>query len=100
MGGKSNFAWCGDMPLKNSFPPRFSFVIDKEAWVADVLEVVVNESFGTLASQYIFNIRNWIVFETLLRWLYKMRRPSEEEDRLVWEADKNENFSVKLFYFN
>ena len=34
--------WCGESPLCVSFPSLFVLVVDKEAWVADVLDPLVD----------------------------------------------------------
>jgi hypothetical protein len=84
VGSKVSFwhdHWCGDRPLKLSYPALFSIAWCKDAWVAD------NMLFqdGTIRCNVIFTlpVKNWEMELVLsfFEWLYSFHLRFGEEDR-------------------
>jgi hypothetical protein len=101
VGSKVSFwhdIWCGDRPLKISYPDLFSIAQRKDAWVADNMQY----QDGITQWNVIFTrpVQDWEL-EMVLSFferLYSLQLRHGEEDRIGWSLSKRSKFEVKSFY--
>ncbi|RVW48620.1 Transposon TX1 uncharacterized 149 kDa protein [Vitis vinifera] len=90
--------WCGNIPLCEAFPSLFAFAVSQDAWVADCWDSMGDAGGWYPCFSRSFN--NWELeaVASLLSILQGKRLNVGMEDRVVWNASKNETFSVKSLY--
>jgi hypothetical protein len=101
IGSKVSFwhdIWCGDRPLKISYPTLFSIAQQQDAWVADHMQ---NQD-GRTQWDVIFTrpVQDWEVEMVLsfFEQLYSIQFRQGEDDRMTWSLSKRGLFDVKSFY--
>ena len=89
--------WCGDVPLKDSFPSLFSFAASKELWVNDGQVVESGPIFWN--SCFLRHFQDWEVnnVEELLWKLYVLGRSIRDDDKMVWKTRKRRVALVKSY---
>ena len=92
--------WCGDSPLSVSFPTLFDLAIDKEAWVMDFWDPLVEGGWGGWNPCFSRSLNDWEVdeVESFLRRLHGKKVCDDVEDVEFWTETKSERFSVKSLY--
>jgi hypothetical protein len=101
LGSKVRFwqdIWCGDQPLKYTFPSLFSIARYKEAWVKDNF-IWRN---GNVEWNVIFvrSVQDWELGMVLSFFdrLYSCKIFHGNVDRIRWSLSKKGKFEVKSFY--
>jgi hypothetical protein len=90
-GSNVNFlydVWCGDSPLKISYPNLFSIAWRKDAWVVDNLQFREGNMHWNVT--FTKPIQDWEV-EVVLSFferLYSFRLRQGDDDRIGWSASK------------
>ena len=89
--------WCGDAPLCESFPSLFALSIEKEAWVADVWDPLMQGGWNPCFSRA---LNDWEVEEAelFLGYLHGKRVLGDIDDTVVWTETKSGIFSAKSLY--
>ena len=92
--------WCGDAPLCDSFPSIYALSIEKEAWVADVWDPLVQGGRGGWNPCFSRALNDWEVEEAelFLGCLHGKRVIGDEDDKVVWTETKSGIFSAKSLY--
>jgi hypothetical protein len=91
-------AWCGESPLKDTFPGLFNIARFREASIADNME----HSNGSIQWNIVFTrlLHDWEV-ETLVSFyncLYSRKLRGVGEDKLWWIPSRKGTFEVRSFY--
>ena len=89
--------WCGDDLLCESFPSLFALSIEKEAWVADVWDPLMQGGWNPCFSRA---LNDWEVEEAelFLGYLHGKRVLGDIDDTVVWTETKSGIFSAKSLY--
>ncbi|KAG2687140.1 hypothetical protein I3760_09G038400 [Carya illinoinensis] len=90
--------WCASRALKDLYPTLFQLARDKEASMAEVMEIE--------GGQFLWNInfsraaQDWelSIFEDFYSLIYSIRPNSQQEDVLRWSLTDKGIFSVRSFY--
>ncbi|RVX22063.1 putative ribonuclease H protein [Vitis vinifera] len=92
--------WCGDALLCESFPSLFALSIEKEAWVADVWDPLVQGGRGGWNPCFSRALNDWEVEEAelFLGCLHGKRVLGDVDDKVVWTETKSGIFSAKSLY--
>ncbi|RVW12625.1 putative ribonuclease H protein [Vitis vinifera] len=92
--------WCGDAPLCDSFPSIYALSIEKEAWVADVWDPLVQGGRGGWNPCFSRALNDWEMEEAelFLGCLHGKRVIGNEDDKVVWTETKSGIFSAKSLY--
>ena len=92
--------WCGDPPLKSTFPSVYGIASNKEASVASSLERLGIEDRRSWDVHFTQRPNNWEMggVDDFLRTLGSNLPPTENGDRMRWKLTKNGDFDVQLFY--
>ncbi|RVW63495.1 putative ribonuclease H protein [Vitis vinifera] len=92
--------WCGDAPLCDSFPSIYALSIEKEAWVADVWDPLVQGGRGGWNPCFSRALNDWEMEEAelFLGCLHGKRVIGDEDDKVVWTETKSGIFSAKSLY--
>ncbi|RVW95972.1 putative ribonuclease H protein [Vitis vinifera] len=90
--------WCGNIPLCEAFPSLFAFAVSQDAWVADCWDSIRDAGGWYPCFSRPFNDWEMEAEVSLLSLLQGKRLFVEMEDRVLWNASKNEIFSVKSLY--
>ena len=92
--------WCGDAPLSESFPSLYALSIEKEAWVADVWDPLVQGGRGGWNPCFSRALNDWEVEEAelFLGCLHGKRVLGDVDDKAVWTETKSGIFSAKSLY--
>ncbi|RVW40194.1 Transposon TX1 uncharacterized 149 kDa protein [Vitis vinifera] len=92
--------WCGDAPLCDSFPSIYALSIEKEAWVADVWDPLVQGGRGGWNPCFSRALNDWEVEEAelFLGCLHGKRVIGDVDDKVVWTETKSGIFSAKSLY--
>uniref|UniRef100_A0A2N9G274 Phospholipid/glycerol acyltransferase domain-containing protein n=1 Tax=Fagus sylvatica TaxID=28930 RepID=A0A2N9G274_FAGSY len=90
--------WCGDSSLKEAFPALFSIASNKEAAVADYMQI----RHGNLHWEVTFvrNLQDWEL-ESLVSFLdriYSVSFNVSGMDQMCWQRDSKTDFSVNSYY--
>jgi hypothetical protein len=89
--------WCGDQPLKESFPVLFRIARNKEAWVSDHMQITNEEIHWNV--QFFREVQDWEVEVVLAFYskLYETRRHVGRVDWICWTPSKRKCFEVSSF---
>jgi hypothetical protein len=91
-------AWCGESPLKDTFPGLFSIARFKEASIADNMEL----ENGTIQWNVVFTrlLHDWEVevLASFYNCLYSRKLRGVGEDKLWWIPSRKGAFEVRSFY--
>jgi hypothetical protein len=101
VGSKISFwedAWCGESPLKDTFPGLFSIARFREASIADNME----RANGTIQWNIVFThlIHDWEVeiLASFYNCLYSWKLRGVGEDKLWWIPSSKGAFEVRSYY--
>ena len=88
--------WCGDVPLRDTFPDLFSIASSKDARVADAWDG------GSWNPRFIRQLNDWELEEVdiFFERLYDHAIFMDTEDSVEWVDTKSSIFSVRSFYFS
>ena len=92
--------WCGDSPLKLTFPSLYGIASNKEASVASSLEWLGIEDRRSQDVHFTQSPNDWEMggVDDFLRTLGSNLPPTENGDCMRWKLTKNWDFDVQLFY--
>ncbi|RVW44985.1 putative ribonuclease H protein [Vitis vinifera] len=92
--------WCGESPLCMSFPSLFALTVEKEAWVADIWDPLVEGGWGGSNPCFLRAFNDWEVEEAerFLERLQGKRVIEDVEDMVSWIETKSGKFSIKSLY--
>ncbi|RVW64332.1 putative ribonuclease H protein [Vitis vinifera] len=92
--------WCGDAPLCESFPSLYALSIEKEAWVADVWDPLVQGGRGGWNPCFSRALNDWEVEEAelFLGCLHGKRVLGDVDDKAIWTETKSGIFSAESLY--
>lgn len=84
--------------MKEEFPNLFSLVVNKEAWVGDMIKW--NEDVANWDVLFGRDLQDWELEEVMrfFEKIYSTEICRDEEDKIVWRRKKNGRFSVGSFY--
>jgi hypothetical protein len=90
--------WCGDQPLKESFPVLFRIARNKEAWVSDHMQIMNEEIHWNV--QFFREVQDWEVEVVIAFYskLYETRRHMGRVDRICWIPAKRKCFEVRSYF--
>jgi hypothetical protein len=101
IGSKISFwedVWCGESPLKDTFPGLFSIVRFKEASITDNME----HANGTIQWNIVFThlIHDWEVeiLASFYSCLYSLKLRGAGEDKLWWIPSSKGAFEGRSYY--
>uniref|UniRef100_A0A2N9FE24 Reverse transcriptase domain-containing protein n=1 Tax=Fagus sylvatica TaxID=28930 RepID=A0A2N9FE24_FAGSY len=90
--------WCGEEPLRLTFPELFSIAREKDASIANLLSFEFGMMHWNLS--FIRNVHDWEL-ESLISFMdciYASPLKGEGEDRICWESPSHSLFAVKRYY--
>ena len=92
--------WCGDSPLKLTFPSMYGIASNKEASVVSFLERLGIEDRISWDVHFTRRLNDWEMggVDDFLRTLGSNLPSTENGDRMRWKLTKNGNFDVRSFY--
>ena len=92
--------WCGDSPLKLTYPIVYGIASNKGASVAFSLERLGIKEQRSWDIRFIRRPNDWEMgdVDAFLRTLGSNLPPIENGDRMRWKLMKNENFDIQSFY--
>ena len=90
--------WCGEVPLKLSFPDLFSIARDKEAAIADIMSFGLGGLHWDLS--FSRNMHDWELenLTSFMDLIYATSLNGRGEDCLCWDCPSNHKFAVKKYY--
>jgi hypothetical protein len=90
--------WCGIEPLKHSFSDLYSIARNKEASVANYLDL--SNSFIHWNPSFIRAAHDWELesFDSFFRLLYSSKTHPGEVDNLLWTPSGSQKFTVRSYY--
>ncbi|KAL4596807.1 hypothetical protein ACB092_12G190100 [Castanea dentata] len=76
--------WCGDSPLKLSFPKLFNISRDKEAYVVDLMKFPNGVLYWDM--EFLRAIQDWELesLSTFMDVIYSVSLTGTSEDKLCW----------------
>ena len=90
--------WCGDSSLKEAFSALFSIAANKEAVVAEYMQI----SHGNLhwEVKFVRNLQDWELnsLVSFLDRLYSVSLNDSGMDQMCWQRDSKTEFSVHSYY--
>ena len=92
--------WCGDSPLCESFPSLFALSLEKEAWVAEVWDLLAEWGRGGWNPCFSRALNDWEVEEAEIFLVHPHVWSVFEdvEDMVDWNKSKSGKFSTKSLY--
>ena len=90
--------WCGDEPLRCTFPSLYTLASLKEAWVIGLWVHEGERGHWNLCFSKSLNDWEVDIVEELFSRLQGEMVVGEEEDKVVWMNLSNNKFSLKLLY--
>ena len=92
--------WCGESPLCMTFPSLFALTIEKEAWVADIWDPLVEGGRGGWNPCFLRAFNDWEIEEAerFMERIQSKRVFEDVEDAVSWTETKSSKFSVKSLY--
>ena len=90
--------WCGELPLKNVFPPLFTIACAKEAWVEENMAIVNDGIYWNV--MFIRPVYGWEMEEVsrFFELLYSQQIRHGGVDKICWISLKRKIFQVKSYY--
>jgi mannosylglycoprotein endo-beta-mannosidase len=90
--------WCGDIPLSLAFPVVYSLALNKEATVAEYVEV--NDGIVAWNVSFVRSANDWELeeFSAFFSKLYGTAIRRGEDDKMAWTGSKNGSFTVRSMY--
>jgi hypothetical protein len=90
--------WCGEAPLKMSFPDLFSIARDKDAAIADIMSFGPSGLHWDLS--FSWNVHDWELesLTSFMDLIYATSLNGMGEDCLCWDCPSNHTFAVKKYY--
>jgi hypothetical protein len=100
-GSKIRFwddVWCGESPLKVAFPALFDIAREKNAFVANHLDLFSGSVQWDV--NFIRATHDWelAIVTSFFTLLYSLRGRREGEDKLWWSPSRKGKFDVRSFY--
>jgi hypothetical protein len=87
--------WCGDQPLKTSFPNLFSIACCKDVWVVDHMQNSLQWNIFFTRKVYYSEVD---LVSSFFHLLYSIRLRKGGEDKICWIPCKRRKFEVRSFY--
>ena len=90
--------WCGDEPLKKTFPDLFSIARDKDVAIANIMSFESGDLHWVLS--FIRSVHDWALksLTLFLDLIYATPLSGMREDILCQESPSNHKFAVKRYY--
>jgi hypothetical protein len=90
--------WCGELPLKITFPALFSIACAKEAWAGENMDI----AHGIIHWNVTFSrsVHDWEmeVVSQFFELLYSQQIRQGGVNKICWLPLKRKNFEVKSYY--
>ncbi|WJZ99896.1 hypothetical protein VitviT2T_018303 [Vitis vinifera] len=92
--------WCGESPLYMTFPSIFALTVEKEAWVANIWDPLVEGGRGGWNPCFLRAFNDWEIEEAerFMERIQSKRVCEDVEDTVSWTETKSGKFSVKSLF--